>query len=68
MAMTGAARQARYIRKLKERAGLADALAVRLAQIEAEQADARLARHEARHEAVADVRRRKARGRRGVVA
>jgi hypothetical protein len=49
MALSGAERQARYIAKLKSQAAHADVLAARLAAIEAEQADARLARHEARH-------------------
>jgi hypothetical protein len=67
MAMTGAERQARYIRKLKDRAAHADVLARRLAEIEAEQADVHLVRHEARHEAARRDRARKVH-RRGVTA
>jgi hypothetical protein len=49
MALTGAARQRAYIQRLKDRATRGDAAVARLIAIEAEQADARLARHEARH-------------------
>jgi hypothetical protein len=58
MALTGAERQANYIARLKARAAHADVLAVRLAQIEAQQVDARLVRHEARHAAVGSPKRR----------
>jgi hypothetical protein len=54
MALTGAERQARYIRKLKDQAAYADVLAARLAEIEAQQANAYLARHEARQAVVRD--------------
>jgi hypothetical protein len=60
MTMTGAQRQARHILKLKLRAAAGDAAVARLAQIEAQQADAHLARREARHVAAPSKRRGKA--------
>jgi hypothetical protein len=63
VALTGAERQANYIARLKARAAHADVLAVRLAAIEAQQADARLTRQEARHETPRVVKRRGRHGR-----
>jgi hypothetical protein len=60
MAMTGAERQRRYIGKLKSQAAHADVLAARLAEIEAQQANAHLVRREARHIAAPSKRRGKA--------